>query len=206
MNIAPTLEPRPLRRPVTNSLVELTEVARQELEHDVESAKASLCRASQILYAEIERQSTVRASPKGGLAGWQILRVRHYIDRNLHRPIHVRDLSKVVRRSPAHFSRQFKRAVGVSPHAYVVRRRLERARHLMITTTSSLSEIALNVGLSDQAHLCSLFRQAFDQSPATWRRMRDLETSHFERTQKPSDQTLNQRSSESTCIFANNFC
>jgi AraC-like DNA-binding protein len=96
--------------------------------------------------------------------------VRAYIDSNLHRTIHIRDLSAVARRSKAHFSRKFKLAVGESPHAYVVRRRLERACHLMMTSAASLSEIALGVGFSDQAHLCRLFRQAFGQSPANWRR------------------------------------
>jgi len=103
-----------------------------------------------------------------------MLRVQTYIDSNLHRTIHIRDLSAVARRSPAHFSRKFKLAVGKSPHAYVVRRRLERACHLMITSAEPLSEIALSVGFSDQAHLCRLFRQAFGQSPASWRRERDI--------------------------------
>jgi AraC-like DNA-binding protein len=56
----------------------------------------------------------------------------------------------------------------------VVRRRLEKACHLMITGAASLSEIALSVGFSDQAHLCRLFRQAFGQSPANWRRERGI--------------------------------
>jgi len=56
----------------------------------------------------------------------------------------------------------------------VVRRRLERACHLMMTGAEPLSEIALSVGFSDQAHLCRLFRQAFGQSPAHWRREREI--------------------------------
>ncbi|MGB9316894.1 MAG: AraC family transcriptional regulator [Pseudolabrys sp.] len=156
---------------LANSLAQLLETARREFERDSEAAKASLVTASHILQAEIERAN---GSTRGGLAAWQIARVRAYIDSNLHRTIHIRDLSAVARRSPAHFSRKFKLAVGDSPHAYLVRRRLERACHLMMTSAEPLSEIALSVGFSDQAHLCRLFRQAFGQSPAHWRRERGI--------------------------------
>jgi AraC family transcriptional regulator len=155
---------------MANSLVELLETAKRELKGNHETAKASLVTASHILQAEIERCSGANSLTRGGLAAWQILRVRAYIDSNLHRTIHIRDLSAVARRSPAHFSRKFKLAVGESPHAYVVKRRLGRACHLMMTGAASLSEIALSVGFSDQSHLCRLFRQAFGQSPASWRR------------------------------------
>ena len=159
---------------LVKGLAKLLETARSEFDSDREAAKASLLAASQILQAEIERCSGARGFTRGGLATWQILRVRAYVDSNLHRVIHIRDISAVARRSPAHFSRKFKLAVGESPHAYVVRRRLERACHLMMTSAASLSEIALSVGFSDQAHLCRLFRQAFGQSPASWRRERGI--------------------------------
>src|SRR5256714_3262072 len=159
---------------VANSLATLLDTARRELEHDRDAAKASLVTASHILQAEIERCSGANDSARGGLAAWQIVRVQAYIDSNLHRTIHIRNLSDVARRSPAHFSRKFKLAVGESPHAYVVRRRLERACYLMMTSAEPLSEIALSVGFSDQAHLCRLFRQAFGQSPASWRRERGV--------------------------------
>jgi AraC-like DNA-binding protein len=159
---------------LVKGLAKLLETARRELDSDREAAKASLVTASHILQAEIERCSGANGSARGGLAAWQILRVRTYIDSNLHRTIHIQDLSAVARRSPAHFSRKFKLAVGESPHAHVVRRRLERACHLMMTSAEPLSEIALSVGFSDQAHLCRLFRQAFGRSPASWRREREI--------------------------------
>src|ERR1700742_12616 len=159
---------------VANSLAKLLDTARRELERDRDAAKASLVTASHILQAEIERCSGATGSITGGLAAWQVGRVRAYIDSNLHRTIHIRDLSAVARRSPAHFSRKFKLAVGESPHAHVVRRRLEKACHLMMISAEPLSEIALSVGFSDQAHLCRLFRQAFGQSPASWRREREI--------------------------------
>src|ERR1700756_5194024 len=159
---------------VANSVAKLVETARREWERDQEAAKASLVTASHILQAEIERCSGANGATRGGLTAWQTLRVRAYIDSNLHRTIHIRDLSAVARRSPAHFSRKFKLAVGEPPHAYVVRRRLERACHLMITSAAPLCEIALSAGFSDQAHLSRLFRQAFGQSPASWRRERGI--------------------------------
>jgi AraC family transcriptional regulator len=159
---------------LVKSLAKLLETARRELDSDREAAKASLVTASSILQSEIERSSGANGSARGGLAAWQIVRVRAYIDSNLHRTIHIQDLSAVARRSPAHFSRKFKLAVGESPHAYVVGRRLERACYLMMTSAEPLSEIALSVGFSDQAHLCRLFRQAFGQSPASWRRERGI--------------------------------
>ena len=159
---------------LANSLVLLLEAAKGELEHNHEAAKTSLAAAASMLHSEIERRSGAKSSGTGGLAGWQIARVRSFIDRNLHRTIHASDLSAVARRSTAHFSRSFKQAFGEPPHAYIVRRRLEEACHLMLTSQASLSEIALTVGFSDQAHLSKLFRHAFGQSPANWRREREI--------------------------------
>ena len=161
---------------LANTLVELLEAAIRELERDREVAKASLARASSILQSEIERRSRPKGARPGALAAWQIARVRAFIDQRLHRTIRARDLSAVAQRSTAHFSKSFKQALGETPHAYVARRRLERACHLMITSSASLSEIALSVGFSDQAHLCRLFRRAFGQSPSSWRR--DLGSRH----------------------------
>jgi AraC family transcriptional regulator len=155
---------------LANSLAQLLETARSELEHDPEAAKASLVAASNLLLAEVERYSSANRFARGSLAPWQMLRVRTFIDSNLHRTIHIRDLSAVAQRSPAYFARNFKLAIGESPHAYVIRKRLERACHLMVTSAASLSDIAFNAGFSDQSHLCRLFRAAFGQSPASWRR------------------------------------
>ena len=157
---------------LANNVFELLETAKRELER--EPAKASLATASSILQSEIERRSRAKGARPGALAPWQIARVRAFIDENLRRTIRANDLSAVAQRSTAHFSRSFKQAFGEPPHAYVVRRRLERACHLMITSSASLNEIALSVGFSDQSHLGRLFRRAFGQSPSRWRR--DLES------------------------------
>ena len=156
------------------SLVQLLETAKQDLERDREAAKALLVKASSILQSEIERRSGGNDSGTGGLAGWQIVRVRAFIDKNLHGTIHTWDLSAVARRSAAHFARSFKLSFGEPPHAYVMRRRLENACHLMMTSSESLSQIALSVGFSDQSHFCKRFKQALGQGPSNWRREREL--------------------------------
>jgi len=155
---------------LANSLVQLLETARRSLQHDQEAAKESLARASSILRSEIERRVGANDSGTGGLAGWQIARVRAFIDKNLDRNIHTKDLSAVARRSAAHFARSFKRTFGESPHAYVMRMRLEKACHLMMTSSESLSQVALSVGFADQSHFCKRFKQAFGESPSNWRR------------------------------------
>jgi AraC family transcriptional regulator len=155
---------------LAKSLAKLLDTARREIDSDREAAKASLVTASSILQSEIERSSGANGPMPGALADWQITRVRAFIEDNLHSNIDGSDLSAVAQRSLAHFSRSFKRAFGETPHAYVIKRRLERACHLMVTTPDSLSEIALNSGFSDQAHLCRLFQRAFGQRPSIWRR------------------------------------
>jgi AraC family transcriptional regulator len=155
---------------LANSLIQLLETATQDLERDRSAAKALLAKASAILQLAVDHRSGANGFGTGGLAGWQMARVRAFIDKNLNRTIHIKDLSAVARRSRAHFARSFKHSFGESPHAYVMRRRLERACHLMITTSESLSQIALNVGFSDQSHLCKRFKQAIGQSPSNWRR------------------------------------
>jgi AraC family transcriptional regulator len=159
---------------LANSLIQLLETAKQDLDRDREAAKALLAKASSILQSEIERRSGANDSGTGGLAGWQIVRVRAFIDKNLHGTIHIRDLSAVVQRSAAHFARSFKHSFGEPPHAYVMRRRFEKACHLMIASSEPLSQIALSVGFSDQSHFCKRFKQALGQSPSNWRREREL--------------------------------
>jgi AraC family transcriptional regulator len=156
------------------SLIELLDGARKEFDADREAAKALLNRASSLLRVEADRQATEIApeTRTGGLVAWQIRRLNVYIEARLDRPVLLKDLSALSKLSTAYFCRAFKRTFDETPHAHLVRRRLERAETLMLTGDLSLSDIALRCGFSDQAHLCKLFRRQYDQTPATWRRER----------------------------------
>jgi AraC family transcriptional regulator len=156
------------------SLAKLLDSARKELDGNRDTAKALMTRAVSLLRVEIERQSADIAHDQtgGGLVPWQVRRLNVYIEARLELPILLQELSAVSKLSTAYFSRAFKRTFRETPHSYIVRRRLERAESLMLTSDLSLSDIALRCGFTDQAHLCKLFRKRYEKTPAAWRRER----------------------------------
>jgi AraC family transcriptional regulator len=155
---------------LAKGLATLLETAQRELDNDRVEARASLVAASSLLKSEIDRTSGAHDLGSGALAIWQITRVREFIEANLHNNIYVTDLCAVARRSPAYFSRSFKKTFGDAPHTYLTKRRLERACHLMVTTSEPLTCIALSAGFCDQSHFCRVFQRAFGKSPSNWRR------------------------------------
>lgn len=161
-------------RDLANSLFVLLELAGREIDADRDAARRSIRRAESLLRVELDRVALTSApAPDAGkLAGWQVHRVTAYIDANLDRTIHIKDLGGVAKRSTAYFCRTFKRTFGETPHAYIMRRRLHHARQMMLVTDLALSEIATACGFTDQAHLCKFFRLSVGQSPAAWRRQR----------------------------------
>ena len=109
---------------------------------------------------------------RGGLAPWQIHRLTTYIVAHLDTTLRTHDLATLVRLSPFHFCRAFRDSMGDSPHGYVMRRRMERAQGLMLSTDASLAQIAADCGLADQAHFSKVFRRFAGESPGVWRRAR----------------------------------
>lgn len=112
----------------------------------------------------------------GGLARWQARRTVAHIEANLESKLEVRGLAELVSFSKSHFSRAFKRSLGLSPMAYVMLRRVERAKVLMTSTTQMLTEIALICGFADQSHLNRSFRRLIGVSPGRWRRSNEERT------------------------------
>ena len=107
---------------------------------------------------------------RGGLPPAAMGRVRGYIEAHLSDSIELVQLSAIAGLSVFHFARQFKQSAGVSPHYYLVGRRIERAKELLAETDLSLSEIAFATGFSDQSHLTRHFRQMIGVAPGQFRR------------------------------------
>jgi AraC family transcriptional regulator len=159
-------------RAVFARVVNLLMSASRELEHSQEAAKTSIHRAASLLQAQMRYDGTERQDPSQALLAWQMRLVERYIEEHLDQQILVANLSELIHLSEAHFSRAFRLAYGLPPHAYIVRRRLELAAQLMLAGREPLSEIALRCGFHDQAHLSKQFRQLTGETPAAWRRLR----------------------------------
>jgi AraC-like DNA-binding protein len=98
-----------------------------------------------------------------------LLRAKDLADARYFEPLDVDDLAAAAGLSRAHFSREFRRAFGESPHAYLLTRRLERAAALLRTTDNSVAEICLAVGLVSVGSFTTSFTRHFGVSPTVYR-------------------------------------
>src|SRR6266567_9018026 len=98
-----------------------------------------------------------------------LLRARDLADARYSEPLGVDDLARAAGLSRAHFSREFRRAFGESPHAYLLTRRLERAAALLRNTDRSVADVCLTVGLRSVGSFTTSFGRAFGMSPTAYR-------------------------------------
>jgi transcriptional regulator GlxA family with amidase domain len=115
---------------------------------------------------------TVRPHVRGGLAPSALRRVRDYIEANLESRVDLGQLAATANLSRCHFAYAFKQSMGCPPHRYIMSRRLERARHLLLTSDGAIAEIAIANGFADQSHFSRAFRAFFGVPPLAFRRSR----------------------------------
>src|SRR5881628_887596 len=99
----------------------------------------------------------------------QLLRAKDLIDARYREPLDVSVLARAAHLSPAHFSREFRRTFGETPHQYLLTRRLERAAALLRNTDRTVSDICLAVGLQSVGSFTTSFGRTFGLSPAAYR-------------------------------------
>jgi AraC-like DNA-binding protein len=99
----------------------------------------------------------------------QLLRAKDLVDSRYSEPLDIATLARAARLSPAHFSREFRRTFGESPHQYLLTRRLERAAALLRSTDRSVADICMTVGLRSVGSFTTSFGNAYGQSPTAYR-------------------------------------
>ncbi|CAG2127131.1 HTH-type transcriptional activator RhaS [Cupriavidus yeoncheonensis] len=110
--------------------------------------------------------------PRGGLAAWQERKAREFLDAAIDGDISLSRLAEECGLSARHFARAFQQSLGVPPHRYLLKRRVDRAKDLLERSPLSLLDIALACGFADQSHFTRVFRASLGVTPGAWRRQR----------------------------------
>ena len=107
--------------------------------------------------------------PQNGLPRARLKRVLEYVEANLEQEIALAALADTAGMSPHYFSELFKQSLGLPPHQYVLRRRIERARELLRDSRITVFEAAVRTGFSDQSHFTRIFRRIVGITPTQYR-------------------------------------
>jgi AraC-like DNA-binding protein len=107
--------------------------------------------------------------PASGLPGGALSRVLEHIDANRHRNLPLSELCALAHMSRFHFARLFKRSTGLSPHRFVVGRRVDNAKELLAADGASIAAISRTVGFRTPSHFTTVFRRATGMTPSTYR-------------------------------------
>jgi AraC family transcriptional regulator len=113
---------------------------------------------------------TKTTSNKRGLTARQLRHALEYIEANLSDDVGLAEVANASATSVSSLTRGFKTSLGISPHHWVLNRRIALAQRLIYEGTTPLSEVAASCGFADQSHLTRVFMRKVGSSPATWRR------------------------------------
>jgi AraC family transcriptional regulator len=111
-------------------------------------------------------------TPQGDLRlpAWRIRRITDYVEAHLDESIQVADLARIVGLSTGHLHRALRATVGVTPLEFINQRRIERARQILATEGTTVTELSARVGFASPNHFARLFRRATGVSPSEYRR------------------------------------
>lgn len=105
----------------------------------------------------------------GSLSKWRLRLVTEYIDAHLFEPIYLMDLAQIAGLTRMHFSTQFRLATGITPNAYVLARKIERARQLLMDANLPIVDISAMLGFRNQSYFTMVFKKIVGETPARWR-------------------------------------
>jgi AraC family transcriptional regulator len=117
---------------------------------------------------------SVVAPRRGGLAAWQERRAKEFLSTNLRGDVTTADVARECSLSAGHFARAFRHSTGLSPHQWLLWRRIDEAHGLLRDGRLSLAEIARACGFADQSHFTKAYTRLRGISPGAWRRQQEI--------------------------------
>jgi AraC family transcriptional regulator len=117
----------------------------------------------------LDTQTAPAVKRSSGLSSQLLRRATDFMEANLHQTISLEDIAVQTGLSRMYFASQFRRSTGLSPHTYLLTRRLERAKELLAADTPSLLDVAIAVGFQSQSHFTAVFRKLVGSTPGQWR-------------------------------------
>jgi AraC-like DNA-binding protein len=117
---------------------------------------------------------SVAGPSRGGLAAWQERRAKELMGANLRRDVSTAEVAAECSLSAGHFARAFRRSTGLSPHQWLLQRRIAEAHGLLRDRKLSLAEIARACGFADQSHFTKAYTRLRGISPGAWRRQQEI--------------------------------
>lgn len=109
---------------------------------------------------------------RGHLAPWQARRATEFLNANLYGDVSLASVAAECNISVSHFAHAFRRTFGRPPHRWLMERRMDAVKHLLLTSQITLAEIASECGFADQSALSRSFKRVLGESPGEWRRSR----------------------------------
>jgi AraC family transcriptional regulator len=125
--------------------------------------------------ALLERQAAQRVGSQGtrwGLTPMRLRRVLELVQSNLQHDLSLQEMADVAGLSIWHFSQMFRKSTNTTPHQFLMRQRVERAKDMLQDPSAKISDVAFASGFKTQQHLAQVFRKAFGVSPTEYQRGR----------------------------------
>ena len=165
----------PIAGPMDKRLIRHLTLALDKADVSDRALEAILTDAIQMVLGRPENRSGDSAAHPSpcvsgqGLVKWRLGRVERYIREHLHRNITLPELALAAGLSRMHFAKQFKAAMGLRPHEYVLGKRIELAKSLMLNPDVPLVDVAMSSGFQSQSHFTTVFRRLVGETPHRWR-------------------------------------
>jgi AraC family transcriptional regulator len=168
------VELRPERRFVDPRLGPLVAAAHAEMVAGFSSGRLFLDSLEQAMAVALVDGHAVRERPlelhKGGLGAARLRRVKELVQAKMEEDFSLDEMAESVGLSTAHFSRMFRKSTGETPHQFVLRERVERAKAMLRAPGARILDVAIACGFKTQQHFAQVFRDALRVSPTEYRR------------------------------------